>query len=153
MKKDINRMKRINYLRYSITIAVWLIFNTLVMAQLDTCVMNVQINNIPSNDGQVIVSLHEAGNLFPMYSVIDSGIGEISNQSSIVSFKVIRRKYYALSVHHDENGNGKMDMSIQGKPIEQIAISNDASSFTGFPKYEEAKFKIKYNPTLFEISF
>ena len=45
---------------------------------------------------------------------------------------------YALALHHDENGNGKMDTSFLGLPQEGYGFSNDAPVFLGAPPFDAA---------------
>ncbi len=117
----------------------------------DTCTLVVNISNLSSDNGKVVVSLHEPGNMFPDYSVVKTAIAKIENGKAIVNFMVMREKYYAVTVHHDINDNDKMDVDFSGKLTEAYLMSNGASSFDGLPKYEDARFKILHNPTIIEI--
>lgn len=49
---------------------------------------------------------------------------------------------YAVSVHHDENDNGKLDTTIIGVPNEGLGASNDAKGFMGPPKFDAAAFDV-----------
>ena len=49
---------------------------------------------------------------------------------------------YAVSVHHDDNDNGKMDTNFIGIPKEPIGLSNDAVPKFGPPKYKDAVFPV-----------
>lgn len=49
---------------------------------------------------------------------------------------------YAFYIHHDENGNGKMDRYFFGMPKEGIAASNNAQGFMGPPDYADAVFRV-----------
>lgn len=51
--------------------------------------------------------------------------------------------FYALTVFHDENGNGKLDTDIFGRPKEQFGISNINRTLWSKPKWEEVKFEVK----------
>ena len=49
---------------------------------------------------------------------------------------------YAISVHHDDNDNGKMDTNFIGIPKEPTGLSNCAVPKFGPPKYKDAAFLI-----------
>lgn len=51
---------------------------------------------------------------------------------------------YAFTVHHDENGNKKMDKSFIGIPSEGWACSNNAKGLLGLaiPTFNNAKFEM-----------
>ncbi len=57
-----------------------------------------------------------------------------------VVFKNVQPGEYAISVFHDVNGDGKLDVNFIGMPREGIGASNDASGTFGPPSYEKAKF-------------
>jgi uncharacterized protein (DUF2141 family) len=49
---------------------------------------------------------------------------------------------YALSVVHDENGNGRLDSNLIGIPKEPVGVSNNAKGSFGPPKWKDAKFTV-----------
>jgi len=49
---------------------------------------------------------------------------------------------YAVSVHHDDNDNGKMDTNFIGIPKEPTGLSNGAVPKFGPPKYKDAVFSL-----------
>jgi uncharacterized protein (DUF2141 family) len=51
--------------------------------------------------------------------------------------------FYALTVFHDENGNGKLDTNFLGQPKEQFGISNITRTLWSKPKWDEVKFEVK----------
>lgn len=48
---------------------------------------------------------------------------------------------YALSLYHDEDGDGELDKAAFGIPREPYGFSNDARSTTGPPGWEKARFR------------
>jgi uncharacterized protein (DUF2141 family) len=54
---------------------------------------------------------------------------------------------YAVSVHHDDNDNDKMDTNFIGIPKEPIGLSNGAVAKFGPPKYKDAVFTVGENVT------
>ena len=55
----------------------------------------------------------------------------------------MRPGFYALTVFHDENGNGKLDTNFLGQPKEQFGISNITRTLWSKPKWDEVKFEVK----------
>ena len=103
--------------------------------------ISVEINNIPNNEGQIIVSLHSVKENFPKkYSY--RKLVKISNRKAITTFHNIPHGDYAISIIHDENKNGKLDFYIFGMPSEKTAASNNAKAFLGPPSWEDAKFTL-----------
>jgi len=106
-----------------------------------TYTITVEVINIPSNQGHVIISLHNDSNTFPKKyfirktTLIKNGIAEIS-------FKDLKKGKYALTAIHDINGNGKMDFNIFHIPNEKTCASNGAKGFIGPPKFKDAVFKL-----------
>jgi uncharacterized protein (DUF2141 family) len=57
-----------------------------------------------------------------------------------VSLKDVPHGTYAVSVIHDEDGDGKLDTSWLGIPREGVGVSMNAKGKAGPPKYKDAKF-------------
>jgi len=49
---------------------------------------------------------------------------------------------YAINVHHDEDGNGKVNQGLMGIPSEPYGFSNNPSTFFGPPDYEDCLFDL-----------
>jgi uncharacterized protein (DUF2141 family) len=49
---------------------------------------------------------------------------------------------YAVSVIHDQNGNGKLDTNLVGLPTEGYGFSRDARGTIGPPGFEAAAFDL-----------
>jgi len=62
----------------------------------------------------------------------------ILQRRAVCEFAGISPGRYALSVFHDENGNGKMDTNFIGMPREGVGASNNAIGHFGPPKFEAA---------------
>ena len=73
---------------------------------------------------------------------------EIKEKRATIIFKNIDAGEYAVSFIHDENKNNKMDTNFFGIPKEDYGCSNNAKSFMGPPKYEDAKFMLSENKTI-----
>jgi uncharacterized protein (DUF2141 family) len=49
---------------------------------------------------------------------------------------------YAISLLHDENGNGKMDFNIFGIPVEGYGFSNNPRIILSAPSFNDSKFGV-----------
>lgn len=52
------------------------------------------------------------------------------------------RGEYALSVIHDQDGDGKLKTYSMGMPAEPVVMSNNAPGNFGPPRYKDAKFQL-----------
>jgi uncharacterized protein (DUF2141 family) len=50
---------------------------------------------------------------------------------------------YAVSVYHDENGNGKLDTNPVGMPLEPTGFSRDAQGRMGPPAFDDAALDVQ----------
>jgi uncharacterized protein (DUF2141 family) len=55
---------------------------------------------------------------------------------------------YAVSVFHDENGNGKLDANLVGMPTEPYGFSRDARGLVGPPSFADAAFDLQADTTI-----
>jgi uncharacterized protein (DUF2141 family) len=49
---------------------------------------------------------------------------------------------WAVSAHHDENGNDKLDKNAFGIPTEPYGFSNNPKRGFGPPKFDEVSFSV-----------
>ncbi len=102
----------------------------------------IKIDHIDNNKGNIYVAVYDSKDSF-LDKRFKGTISEINQNSSEVTFKDVPEGVYAISLVHDENGNGKMDSNFLGIPSEDYGCSNNARSFMGPPKWEDAKFEVK----------
>ncbi len=113
--------------------------------------IEVNMLGFNSNEGKAMVGLFVAEETFlrqpeQSLSVI------IINQESSVTFTNIPDGVYAVSVYHDENDNGEIDLLMGIFPKEDTGTSNNPNTVMGPPKWEDAKFEVKNGElVVFEI--
>lgn len=98
-------------------------------AAADDLALKVRVDGFKSDAGQAFVCLWENETDFPKCEPgnsakriavkIGGGIAEASFDGLVVG------KRYAVSVHHDENGNGIVEKSARGISLEGIGISGN----------------------------
>ncbi|MCX6146256.1 MAG: DUF2141 domain-containing protein [Candidatus Kapabacteria bacterium] len=63
----------------------------------------------------------------------------IVNNKVDFEFKDLPYGNYAITVHHDENNNSKLDFNWIHIPNEGLGCTNDAKGFFGPPSFDKAK--------------
>lgn len=102
--------------------------------------LTVNIEGVETNDGQMIVDLHNIADAFPMdrdkaYRQLKT---KIINGKASVTFENIDYDKYAIAAHHDEDGDGEVDTNFIGMPSEDLKASKNASGSFGPPDFEDA---------------
>jgi uncharacterized protein (DUF2141 family) len=103
--------------------------------------LTVEIKGLASANGKVLIALYDKADGWMKQGLKMAG-APAQRDGVIYEFKDLPLGDYALSIHHDENGNGKFDTNPIGMPIEPYGFSNDAMGNFGPPTFEQAKFKL-----------
>ena len=103
--------------------------------------LTVEIKGLTSANGKVLISLYDKADGW-MKRGLKTGGTAAQKEGVTYEFKDLPMGDYAISIHHDENGNGKFDTNLVGMPIEPYGFSNDAMGNFGPPTFEQAKFKL-----------
>ena len=111
------------------------------------CKLHVTAKGVRNSNGWVVCHLFAGEDGFPTDSkkalkYIDDL--NIKDGQAQFLFENLEPGYYAFTVHHDENGNKKMDKNMFGFPKEGWACSRNAKGVLGIgiPSYEDAKFYV-----------
>jgi uncharacterized protein (DUF2141 family) len=75
-----------------------------------------------------------------------------NTMSAEVTFKELPYGSFAVSILHDENGNGKMDKNFVGMPKEGYGASNNPKKKMRAPTFDEAKFALNSSEQTVEIA-
>lgn len=115
---------------------------TATVGESGTLVVNMY--GFRNKNGKAMVSLYNSKDGFPLkpgraYKRAETKI--ISNLARHV-FEGLPAGEYAVSVAHDENGNGEVDTNWIGIPKEGVGASNNAKGRMGPPKFKNAKFSV-----------
>ena len=105
----------------------------------------VSMAGFRNEKGVMRISLFDSKRGYPgdHKRALRTGTGSIRSGTATFSFTGVPHGTYAISVLHDENGNGKMDTNAFGIPTEGGGASNDAKARFGPPKFDEAKFVLR----------
>ncbi len=117
--------------------------------------IRVHIIGARSIDGNVGCALFSGGNGFPgeMRHAVQKVVGRFGhNHTATCLFENVPRGRYAVSLGHDENGNGELDKNVVGLPTEGWGVSNDAPARLAPPRYDEAAFDFGGNRKLIVVT-
>jgi uncharacterized protein (DUF2141 family) len=131
----------------SVVMLLSLVFSPALSAQtLHTGTLTVRVVNARNASGEIRVALFKDGQGFPgdASKAFRTQGAQIDPQtmSAQVVFTGIPQGVYAVSVFHDENGNGKLDKNLVGIPKEGYGASNNPPKKMRPPTFDEAKFSL-----------
>lgn len=114
--------------------------------------INVEVNNVSSDNGKVYFALYDSQKGFLERKNIQGKEAKINNGIAKVNFSSLIPNTYAVVCFHDANGNGTMDFEANGMPLEDYGATNNVMNF-GPPQFSDAKFELVDKDLTFEIKF
>ena len=138
-----NRIQWIKKIRFRSFCCLFVFLPLLLPAQSQR--LTVIFSDLQSNDGRILVSLYNGKADYSAHKPCKSASLTIDNGSATWMLDTISQGEYILSAFHDENVNGKLDVSDNGMPEEGFAFSNNAQPKMGPPNPQEMLFSIKEN--------
>lgn len=113
----------------------------------------VEIEGFPNDKGVVRSHLFNSAEPYPTES--DSAFKKTTSFAksgkAVLEYDNVPYGIYALTVHHDENNNGKMDRNFIGYPKEGFGLSNNPKIMFSVPTFEECKFKLDKDVKIIKI--
>ncbi len=118
------------------------------------CSVRVEVDGLRSDTGEVRVALWSSAEGFPEDSAkaLDRARGPIRDAAASVCFADVAPGRYAVSLIHDEDGDGELDRNFLRIPSEGVGISNGAVGPFGPRDYEEAVFEVPAEGTVQRIT-
>jgi uncharacterized protein (DUF2141 family) len=116
----------------------------------------VRVQGISNVKGQLLYSLYRSSDGFPSdpSKAFKRGAIPVNAQAIEFTLESLPPGEYALSLVHDRNANGQLDMNALGVPTEEIGFSNNVMGAFGPPKFSRARFVLsgaKYELTPIRI--
>jgi len=104
--------------------------------------IEISIESLRNDSGQVLCALHDSKAAFPRDSskAVQKAQATVLDRRAVCVFNDVRPGTYAVGIVHDENSNGKLDTNFVGLPREGLGSSRDAKGFMGPPKFDDASF-------------
>jgi len=115
--------------------------------------LTVKIDNVRNDQGSVLAALYDSEASYMQQPSaratfkVKAALGEVE-----YVFHDLPAGKYALSVFHDENGNGKLDKNFLGIPKEGYGFSKGASGRSGPPTFGQAAFDFDGAPQSITIT-
>jgi uncharacterized protein (DUF2141 family) len=120
-----------------------LIFSTSAKADFKGS-LNVEIDGLRNNAGQVCISLFGSSKGFPDKSklAIQDKCFKITETPLVIRYNNLKAGSYAVVLMHDENLNKSIDMDSLGMPREGFGFSQNPEITNRAPKFSESAFFI-----------
>ena len=115
---------------------------TLIARHSNAANLKVIVEGIRSAKGEVRFAIFDKADQFPRGDQLRGKDIPALEGSVIASFNNIKAGAYAVAIHHDENGDKKMNTNIIGIPEEGYGFSNNARVFIFPPAFDAAAFSI-----------
>ncbi len=107
--------------------------------------ISVTVTGLRSGNGLLRFALFDNPKDFPNgQEIFARNVAARTGETTVV-LDGIAPGTYALALHHDENGNDKMDTGLLGIPLEGYGFSNDAPVILGPPAFAKAAFSVPEN--------
>lgn len=119
-----------------------------MMGQAQPGSLTVNVSGIRNTNGTLIACIHRDKNGFPTCQKSATAIRQnlrISGSSMTVRFTNVKPGAYAVSIQHDEDGNGKLKTNFIGMPKEGVGVSNNPG---GIPNWKKAQIQIGSGTTI-----
>ena len=144
MKSKIQTSRQQNIISVSKNLVLTLVLaltSLFGFSQEEGITITVTIDNVTSDKGKVLMSLHTSETFMKGKGVKDAET-EIKDGKVTVTFENVTPGEYAILALHDANNNKRMDFQDNGMPKESYGVSNNVMAM-GPPNYEDAKFKVE----------
>ncbi|GAB4163215.1 MAG: hypothetical protein Tsb0033_23230 [Winogradskyella sp.] len=120
-------------------------------AQEEGITITVTIDNVTSNEGKVLMSLHTSETFMKGKGIQDAE-STIEDGKVTITFTNVLPGEYAILALHDKNDNQRMDFQENGMPKESFGSSNNVMAM-GPPQYDDAKFTVAGEDLALNIRF
>ena len=111
---------------------------TPALAQIPTSgSLRVDISGLKNSDAQVCLSLFDGSAGFPDDSEAVVATQCVDASTPTATFEALSMGTYAVTVFHDENGDGQINRGTFGIPTEGFGFSRNPAIGTSAPKFYE----------------
>lgn len=110
----------------------------------------LEVQGLKSSEGEVLVAVFQTaqGWLRQPVATRRASASTVAGGRLTLSLSDLPEGPLALSIIHDLNANGRLDMNPVGMPIEPYAFSNHAAGGFGPPRFEDAQISPKAGSTV-----
>ncbi len=115
----------------------------LVTQLLSAGTLEITLDNVASDDGQILVQVLRGEAEFKGETPATMSIMQRASAGTMrFQANGLPPGEYAVRVMHDKNENGELDSNLVGMPREPWAMSNNARGNFGPPKWADVKFEV-----------
>lgn len=115
-----------------------------------TQTLTVLIENVSSNQGKILLSIHNKENFMSSKTVASKE--KVATQGEMqFQFSELPKGIYVIMLLHDSNGNYRMDFSENGRPKEAYATSGIKNLY-GPPNFKDSSIEF-VKDTLVRLRF
>lgn len=116
-------------------------------------ILTLKIAALRSQQGVVYVALFSSAEGFPNDSAqaVKADCFPIREIPLDIKLSDIPFGRYAVSVFHDENGDGELNQGVFGIPQEGLGFSENPQLWKGPPKFQQADFEFTSENSVVEI--
>jgi uncharacterized protein (DUF2141 family) len=100
--------------------------------------LDIEITGIRNDNGRIMLQMMDENE-----KIVKQEMSPIKEKTSRFLLKDIAPGKYGIRFFHDENGNGDIDTSAIGRPLEGYGFSNNPPARLGQPKFEKWLFELK----------
>ena len=114
----------------------------------------IRVHGLRNAHGSIKAKLYgdNPNNFLVTGKKLDSKRESADQPSTLVCLQAPKPGLYAIVVHHDENGNKKLDRNWIGVPEEGVGFSNNPELFLALPDFHNVTFQVDNGITELDIS-
>lgn len=116
--------------------------------------ITLKISGLRSQQGAVCVALFASAEGFPNDSAqaVKAEYFPISEIPLTITFSDVPFGRYAVSIFHDENSDGELNLGAFGIPQEGLGFSENPQLWKGPPKFQQTDFEFTSANSVVEIT-
>jgi uncharacterized protein (DUF2141 family) len=113
-----------------------------------TATVKAMIHGLKSTSGKLYCAIYNQSQGWPDKGGVTRLAQAITGKDATCVFSALKPGTYAVTVLHDENGNGAMDYGTFGAPAEGWGSSNNVTHTFSGPSFEESTFVLRAGDAL-----
>lgn len=110
--------------------------------------LTVEVINPKSPQGAILAAVYAGAEGWLQGSKAAAAQRVPVADTTVLVFRNLRPGLHAISLFHDENGNGVMDTTVIGLPVERYGFSRDARANLGPPGFADAAIDLQADTTI-----
>jgi uncharacterized protein (DUF2141 family) len=110
--------------------------------------LRVEVVNAKSDKGTILGAVYGSEAAWLKDGQQLQGAMDTAKEKAVLVYRNLPAGSYAISVFHDENGNGKLDKNVVGFPTERYGFSRDAKGNMAPPAFTDAVVDLQADTTI-----